>query len=317
MRLLDENVAAGTLTGRILKEVLRSQLSLIHNDAKNPEEAMKKTGAGARVAKWFWASDSASRKSFFKIPGATKHAVIFMVAEGLHDELRAFLRLLYRSDLGGADGKIPKRIADKIFATFLYNYVAAEITYGRGMASAITIFTEVADSIPDAKDAESTDFKESLLKATVLHVGRFMAKDMNAGVFNEVPASVFDRYCDIIESLPGLRPYGIAMRMHHPVQQDARPFMEYLRELRKSKSPPRTEMGQDVLLQTSLNALRLLIDQGKYQDAAKYSGHVKKMLFEERVADRQNDSYSPQMDQIMDRLSLAEKALMFQWEPMS
>jgi hypothetical protein len=91
--------------------------------------------------------------------------------------------------------------------------------------------------------------------------------------------------------------------------------MEFLRELRKSKSPPRTEMGQDVLLQTSLNALRLLIDQGKYRDAAKYSRHVKKMLFEERVADRQNDSYSPQMDQLMDQLTLAENALTSRWEP--
>lgn len=315
MRLLDDNVAAGTLTGRILKEVLRSQLSLINNDSRSPERAIKKTGAGARVAKWFWASDSASRKSFFKIPGATKYAVIFMVAEGLHDELRSFLRLLYRSDLGGTDGKIPKRIADKIFATFLYNYVAAEITHGRGMASAVEIFTEVADSITDSKDSESTNFKESLLKASVVHFGRSMSQNTNAGVFKDVPAPVFDKYCNVVESLPGLRPYGIAMRMHHPTQQDARPFMEYLQELRKSRSPPRTEMGQDVLLQMGLDALRLLIDQGNYRDAAKYSRQIKNMLFEERVTDRQNDSYSPQLDQLMDRLSLAENALTFRWDP--
>lgn len=313
MRLLDDNVAAGTLTGRILKEVLRSQLSLIHNGSSNPERAMKTTGAGARVAKWFWASDSASRKSLFKIPGATKHAVMFMVAEGLHDELRAFLRLVYRADLGGTDGIIPRRIADRLFCTFLYHYVAAEITHGRGMASAMEIFVEVADSILHSKDSES--FKERILKGTVLHFGRLMSRDMDARVFKDVPVSVFDKYCKIVESLPGLRPYGLAMRIYHPTQQDARPFMEYVRELRKSKSAPRMEMGQDVLLQTSLNALRLLIDQGNYRDAAKYSHHVKNMLFEERVTDRPNDSYSPQLDQLMDRLSLAENALAFRWEP--
>lgn len=315
MRLLDDNVAAGTLTGRILKEVLRSQLSLINSSPTDSEQALQKTGAGARVAKWFWASDSASRKSFFKIPGATKHAIIFMVAEGLHDELRAFLRLLYRSDLGGTDGKIPKRIADKIFATFLYNYVAAEITHGRGIASAMEIFAEVADSIADHNDLQSTNFKESLLKPTVVHFGRFMTRDMDAGVFKDVSASVFDKYCDIVDALPGLRPYGLAMRIYHPSEQDARPFMEYVRELRKHKSPPRTEMGQDVLLQTSLNGLRLLVDQKNYRDAAKYSHHIKNMLFEERVTDRQNDSYSPQLNQLMDQLSLAQNALSFRWEP--
>ncbi|QGA12923.1 hypothetical protein EYB26_000568 [Talaromyces marneffei] len=316
MRLLDENVAAGTLTGRIVKEILRSQWILINTDSKNAQQDLKNTGAGARVAKWFWASDSASRKSFFKIPGATKHSITFMVAEGLHDELRALLRLLYRSDLGGTDGKIPKRVADKIFATFLYNYVAAEIHHGQGMASALEIFVEVADSIGDSSDPESMSLRESLLKATVIYLGCFMRQDMNSEMFKDVPVSLFDQYCNLVESLPGLRVYGIAMRMYHPTQPDARPFMEYLQELRKSKSPPRTEMGQDILLQTSLNALRLLIDQGNYRDAAKYSHHVKNMLFEERVTDREHDSYSPQMNQLMDQLSLAETALPFQWEPM-
>lgn len=309
MRLLDDNVAAGTLTGRVLKEVLRSQLSLINNGSTSPELAMKTTGAGARVAKWFWASDSASRKSFFKVPGATKLAVMFMVAEGLHDELRAFLRLLYRADLGGSDGIIPRRIADSIFSTFLYNYVAAEIKHGRGMGSAMEIFVEVADSIP-------THFKEQFLKGAVFHFGRLMIRDMDAGVFKDVPVSLFDKYCNIVESLPGLQPYGLAMRIYHPTQQDARPFMEYVRELRKSKSPPRMEMGQDDFLQTSLNALRLLIDQGNYRDAVKYSHDVKNMLFEERVTDRPKDSYSPQLNQLMDRLSLAENAMTFRWEPM-
>lgn len=316
MTLLDDNVAAGTLTGRILKEVLRSQLALINKNPNTIQRDMKNTGAGARVAKWFWASDSISRKSFFKIPGATKNSIIFMVAEGLHDELRALLRLLYRADLGGADGKIPKRIADKIFATFLFNYVAAEITHGQGMASAMKIFVEVAKSIVPSSDPVFINLRESLLKATVFHFSRFMGRDMNDGVFEEVPSSVFDEYCSIVESLPDLRAFGLAMRLYHPTQQDAQPFMAYLRELRKSKSPPRTEMGQDMLLQTSLNALRLLIDQGNYRDAAKYSRHVKNILFEERVMDRQDDSYSPQMNQLMDQLSLAENALTFRWEPM-
>ncbi|EED19652.1 conserved hypothetical protein [Talaromyces stipitatus ATCC 10500] len=307
MRLLDDNVAAGTLTGRILKEVLRSQLALIKADSKDVQQEMKSTGAGARVAKWFWASDSASRKSFFKNVGASKASIMFMVAEGLHKELRALLRALYRADLGGGNGQIPRRIADKLFATFLLDYIEAEIQHGQGLP-------KVADSIP--KDPESTTYRESLLKATVFHFARFMGQDVSAGIFKEVPSSLFDRYCNILDTLPGLRPYGLAMQLYHPTQPDSRPFQKYLRDVRTSPSPPRTEMGQDLLLQTSLNALRLLIDQEKYRDATKFSRHVKNMLFEERVLHRQNDSFSPQMDQLMDRLTSAENGLSFRWDPL-
>lgn len=313
MKLLDENVAAGTLTGRILKDILRAQLLLIKRDSDNVQQELRKTGAGARVAKWFWASDSASRKSFFKIIGASKASVVFMVAEGLHNELRALLGALYRSDLGGSDGKIPRRIADRLFASLLLDYVEAEISHGQGFPTAFKIFVEVADFLRE--DTESFTSQEALLKPAVVHLAHFLGQHVSSGIFKNVPVSIFDRYCNVLDALPGLRPYGFAMLIYHPIHPSARPFMKFLRDYRLSPSPQQTEMEQDFLLQTSLNALRLLIDQEKYRDAMKFSRHVKNMLFEERVLHKQDDSYSPQLDRLMDRLTSAMDTLSFRLDP--
>lgn len=301
MAEFDGLAAAGTLTGKQISLCLNAQLALIGAQSTDVQRDMKSTGAGRRVVEWFWASGSDPRKSLFKSSRATRAALKFMVAEGLYDHINALILALGRFDVGGDNGKIPEDVGMRVFAKFLHDYLAAEVYYGRGLASALAIFVQAADSI----SSKPMDTRKDMLENATKYLVHFRSRHQRDKRFKEIPIPTFEEYCKSLDAISGLMLWRHAMQLYHPKRPDGRPLLKHVQSHLEYTTSSWSEADQDLVVAIYLDAMRLLIDQERYKDALQLSPYIKHMLSEERHENHQVHDYTPQLDELMGRLSLA------------
>jgi hypothetical protein len=315
MAVFDELVAAGSINRENLGNCLNSQLALIGSQSSDIKQEMQKTGAGSRIVNWFWASDPASRKHLFRSQRTSRAALKFMTAEGLHNEIAVFLRMLKELNLGGNNGYIPEYPGRRMFKFFLQDYMEADVRYGRGISSAFAALIHAAEltaSMPDGVRAH-------MLRGGAIYLLRSIVSHGRSTLLDNVSTAVFDRFCEVLDSLPSLELRSEALQLYHPSHPTAQPFLKYIREHPEEEafsfSPP--EQAQESVLQAHLDALRLLLDQERYKDALLLVPRIQQMFSEDGVeahnthnthnihnTHKAHDSRS-QMDELMERLDVA------------
>jgi hypothetical protein len=281
MAVFDDLVASGTITGGDVAECLDHQLALIGSGSVDAAEAMKKTGAGARVVAWFWASDSASRKTLFRFHNATKATLKFMAAEGLHDTVMIWLRMISKSDLGGLDGHIPERSGRRLFSAVLRQFLIYDLRYGRGIESALTFFVRAAQICSFLKKPSSPELNDEMLRRSGAALTRWIV-DHAMDEAKEISPSLYNRFCEVLTTVPSLPFMAASVWIYHP----ATPTAEYL--LRYHESHPQrftTEVSRskrDYLVRVYLDGVRLFLDQEKDDDASSLALRIKALMSAER-----------------------------------
>ncbi|KAL1987924.1 hypothetical protein VTN96DRAFT_1908 [Rasamsonia emersonii] len=305
MAVFDDLVAAGSATPKDIFQCLQSQLALIGSTSGDANQAMKRSGAGSRVVSWFWASDSASRKTLFKYRRATSAALKFMAAEGLQDIIMVWLRMLSKRDLGGLDGRIPELPARQLFNEFLSDFMAAEIRYGGGIASALGYFLQASQMCSFLTDRPSPDLNNAMLRGGGTYLGRWIVKNSQSQGMKEVPPPIYDRFCEAIAALPNLPFLTAALSLYHPTQPTAELLLAHVR-----RHPPETvnsynESRRAYMIRVYLDGFRLLLDQEKYRDASSLEPYIRQLLSDDSVKTPQRSQYSAEQDELVSRLNFA------------
>ncbi|CRG86087.1 hypothetical protein PISL3812_03090 [Talaromyces islandicus] len=302
MAVFDELVAAGSINRENLGNCLFSQLALIGSQSSDVKQEMQKTGAGSRIVNWFWASDSASRKLLFRSQRTSRAAVKFMAAEGRHKEIAVFLKMLKELNLGGKNGHIPDP-RRRIFKLFLQDYMEADVRYGRGISGSLTTLIHAAEltaSMPD-------EVRTHMLRDSALYLVGLIVSHGRSSLLSSVSTADFDRFCNVLDTIPELALRSEALQLYHPSHPTAQPFLKYIRDHPEleafSSSPP--EQAQEPVLQVHLDALHFLLDQERYKDALRLVPRIEKMFSEDRGEVHKAPDSRSQMDALMERLDVA------------
>lgn len=279
MAVFDELVASGSVTRNDIIKCLKAQLFLAGSaSGDGVREAMKNSGAGSRVVSWFWASDSASRKMLFKSRTATATALKFMVAEGLHDTIMVWLRMLSKRDLGGLDGQIPETAAPRLFNHFLSDFMAAEISYGRGVASALEYYSQVCKMCYFLVDRYGSDPRDTMLVAGGTYLSHWIVDHGQSQEVKEIPPSVYDEFCEAISTLSPMPLLAASVSLYHPTRPTAQPLLDYVQRLPPEKPHTWKESKRDIFFRVTVDAVRVLLDQGKFRDASWLAQRIKELF---------------------------------------
>jgi hypothetical protein len=305
MAVFDELTASGSVSGKDIAECLTYQLALAGSTSGDARTAMRSSGAGSRVVSWFWASDSAARKTFFKSRRATMAALKFMAAEELQDTVMVWLRMLSKRDLGGLDGHIPEGAGRCLFSNFLSDFMAAEILYGRGIASALGYFVQMPKMCTCLVDRPGNDLRDAMLVSGATFLGQWIIDHRQSPDVTEIPMLVYDAFCEAISTLPSLPFLAVATWLYHPTHPTAEPLLEYV-----ARNPPRKlrvwdDAKRELFVRVYLDGFRMLLDQEQYGDASDLAPFVKQLISSESSPKASEQSpFSTEQDHLLARLDL-------------
>ncbi|KAJ5644697.1 hypothetical protein N7507_010708 [Penicillium longicatenatum] len=276
MLVFDELAASGSVTPLIITNCLKSQLLLVRSSAEEGvSEAMKTSRAASRVVEWFWASDGASRQTLLQSRATTSSLTKFMVAEGLHDTVIQWIRMLLSRDLGGYNGRITDPVAQQSISHLLTDFMDAELRYGEGLASAFKYYLRICHI--HSMSPQQTKTGKPMLLAAGAHLSR-AAMDAKPLTETIVPY-IYDEYRDVISTLASSRSLLFAsVSLCHPTHPDATPFIRFVESLSSPKVQAWNDSRRDAFLRIACDALRLLIEQKKIRDATGLARNVHVLL---------------------------------------
>ncbi|OJJ51547.1 hypothetical protein ASPZODRAFT_415560 [Penicilliopsis zonata CBS 506.65] len=281
MAVFDELVASGSVTKQAMCNCLKSQLILASLRPQNlgVSEAMSKSKAASKVVEWFWASDSGSRKMLFKSRSTTSTLLKFMAAEGLQETVAAWLKMIVTRDLGGSNGRIPEGVMRKLFGNFLKDAVAAELRYGAGITSALTLYTQSCRmylSLVDKQPVESRE-NEMVLFAGGSYLSHWIVDNPQKEV-QEVPQETFDEFEQVMSSLfPGTL-LTACVPLYNPSSPRPGPLLDFMKSISAEKYHTWSTRKRDAFFIVSSDAISVLIDEGKYREASNMAQLLQQLL---------------------------------------
>ncbi|KAJ5902748.1 hypothetical protein N7495_003276 [Penicillium taxi] len=307
MVVFDELAASGSVTLWSIIQCLKSQLLLAgHPGGNGVNDAMKASRAASRVADWFWASDSTSRLMLLKSRTATSALTKFMVTEGLQITIMNWLNMIQTRDIGGTNGRITDRFAQKTFSHLLLSFMEAEIQYGGGLNTALKYYVRACNTHYNLKVGVKGD--KSMFLSAGAHLSR-VASDLKPSA-EQVSANIYDDYINAISGMTSHESLLFACVLQsHPTHPDPKPFIQLAERLSPQKVRPWTEGKRDAFLRIGSDALRLLIDRKKLQEASNLALRMQTLLPETAVqtADEESsDVASREEEQFFNRLDLTK-----------
>ena len=144
---LDDAMVSGRADSQLLHDCLKAHRSSLRSMADGEAlKVMKKSGGGSRIVSWFTAADSESKKRFFGNRHTMALAMPYLAVERRQRTVMDWLQLAraYRPA-----HRQPKHADDGSFLEFniMYEYVAAEVKYGRGgINDALAFFIRASDA---------------------------------------------------------------------------------------------------------------------------------------------------------------------------
>ncbi|KAJ5155570.1 hypothetical protein N7492_008373 [Penicillium capsulatum] len=293
MVVLDELVASGSATHTAIMSCLNSQLLLARSPGKDGLKAMTDARAASRVVDLFWASDGPSRATILTSWKMTTSLTKFMVAEGLQDTAMQWLRMLLNRDVGTPNGQIPVHSAQVSFSCFLDNLVQAEHQYGGGFGSAMKYYLRACDIVFDSPHHQSKASRKPLLIAA----GGNLAQTANhiKPSSEQVPAHTYEEYTEVLSTLSPRSLLSAAVSLCHPVYPDPQPLVQFARSLSPEKVQTWNKSKRSAFLTNGCDALRILIEQKKIQEATELAQRIQHLL-PENTKVKSTDTQEPRSE---------------------
>lgn len=311
MDALDQLVASGSATGLAITECLKAQLALTHSsDDDRMRLAMRDAKAASRVVNWFWASDGASRRKLLQSRASSASLAKFMVAEGLHDTVLNWLKMLMNGDLGGQNGLIIDTVVGDPCSSLLYDFVDAEIRYGDGLDSALAYYSRVCQmyfSI-DGASRPSIGSAKAMLRTAGVHLSNIAMDRISQG--GQVSTSNnYDSFMKAISTITSTRSFLYAsVAVSHPTNPDPKPFILFTETLTPSKFERFSASRRIAFLTIGCEALRILmIDRRNERDWSYLARRIQELLPGAPTSEANNASserVTSEEDTLLNRLDL-------------
>ncbi|KAI9371900.1 hypothetical protein BJX61DRAFT_483470 [Aspergillus egyptiacus] len=233
MIVLDERIASGSATERVLSNCLRWQLLLISSHTgESYKKALRDSKAGSRVIPWWFASDTNSKIKLFQNDGLLSLCK-FMVAERLHGTIFDWLKMLAKRDFEYDSGQITVHRARECFKRLLCYFLKAEADCGGGISSSIRYHSEACGMVFSLGEDVSDVCPKGLLARPAHYIWHLLQS--STITTKDVPSDLYEQYTTLLSMLVPRTLIAASMPLYHPTNPDATPFVRYVRDL-----PPET-----------------------------------------------------------------------------
>ncbi|EAW09746.1 uncharacterized protein ACLA_039610 [Aspergillus clavatus NRRL 1] len=303
MTVFDELVAAGSVTQSALFNCLKAQyvLATAHT-GDGVVEAMKQCKAGSKIISWWFASDSDSRKMLLSSRVVSPTALKFMAAEGLMETAMVWLKMVLNQDIGGRDGRITQALAQQMAIHLLVDLLKAETKYGGGVVSSMRYFVEASKLPTAAGDQLSGQFKKSFLLPGAGHLCHSIVQG-DRSQNQQISPELYDEYIRIIESTSKRSILLGSVHLYHPTRPDAGPLLQFTESVSPAWIESWSKSKRENFLRFGCDALRLLIDQERFQEASYLARFIQDNIAENTA--EQTDACSAEEEIILNRSGLA------------
>ncbi|KAM5473003.1 hypothetical protein MauCBS54593_002716 [Microsporum audouinii] len=301
---LDDAMASGRADCQVLHDCLkahRSSLRSLH--ATDVLQAMKKSGGGPRIVSWFLGADAESKKRFFGNRHTMALAMPYLAADGLQRTVLEWLQLAraYRPT-----HRQPKHANDGSFLEFniMYEYVAAEVKYGKGINDALSFFIRASDASwrseivePGAQAVPTYPFRP-----TAYYLAQWILAPEHASAVERIRPQLFNAFHSICLLLPN-QLWAAFLPVYHPTDPTVKSSLEYIRQYKKSDCD-----NLDRLLHLSFRLASLCLEQKRYAAASEVISFTKGLLPDDTTvhptADKQHNDQVFSASDVVARLSL-------------
>ena len=314
MGVFDDKVASGAIRIYDIEQCLKSQLALVATlSPSNAREAMKSSRAGSKISSWFWNSNDATRAKLWRSPEFVNALCIFMVVEGLQDTLMRWLTMCVERRISRDCRLSSSAYADRAFLRILYGITEYEVSYGRGLSSAMEYYTQACrmrlamDDFPCNRQVMT-----SMINAA-FNLGNIIAESDSKRI-KEIPVDVFEEFTALLSATSPRSLIAASMPLYHPTDPDLQLFLEHLRhrvpkEGNKGLRPkPYHEKNSWFFYQASSTAMRLLVSRGYPQEASEVANMTQRILSSRPQSDP-TDETSPEDNLMARRLGKLHSAL--------
>ncbi|KAJ0426046.1 hypothetical protein BJY00DRAFT_123596 [Aspergillus carlsbadensis] len=285
MVVFDETVASGSTTIHTVGLCLSWQLLLASPlKGKDFVKALRDSRAGSRVVSWWDTSKPPALFRYLKSEAGQPSVVDsgkllvdltkFMVAEGLHDTILDWLRMLQHSNVG--DKRVGRAFAISAYTRLLGSFLKAEITCGGGIESALHYYITASesDTTLDKKDLLAGPGK-FLCTATL----RKTAKDM-------ISPQLYERYASImLNVLPPNTFTRAVLLLCHPTQPNAKPLVKYMRNAPVKHHGLQGTRKREKRIRACFRALAVLDERRHQKDCVFLADFLRQFLEEDGGSD--------------------------------
>ncbi|KAL6235553.1 hypothetical protein BDW75DRAFT_134669 [Aspergillus navahoensis] len=304
MAIFDELVASGSATVGSVSDCLNWQLLLASRQSgERFVKELRDSRAGARTFSWWSSSDPLTKVAFLKNDRAVRSTCKFMAAEGLHDSILAWLRIIRDRDFGGFEMEEDRAEA---FKYVLGSFLNGEFECGGGIVSALRFYLEACRILMStANERPSLPLKKFLGPPAGYLLG-MIELNSRRNPSDLIPADVYDEYANIISALALGKLQSAVISIYHPTQPDAGPFLRYVRRLSPAAIAAWPQQRRTKVLRVGFDALRILSDAGKSRDCLYLASFLEQHAQELREAQKAHSSYE---EELLRPLSVPELAI--------
>ncbi|CEL07199.1 hypothetical protein ASPCAL10362 [Aspergillus calidoustus] len=286
MVVFDESVASGSATIHTVGLCLSWQMLLASpHKGEDFVKALKDSRAGSRVVSWWHMSNSSAKMALFRyVKPETRKAPLmaesgkvlvdltkFMVAEGLHDTILDWLRMLQHSNIG--DQRVDHAFAISAFNRLLGSFLKAEILCGGGIESALHYYITASESDTTLDRKQLLTGPGMFLCTSTL---RETAKDM-------ISPQLYERYASIMLSvlLPETFNRAVVL-LCHPTQPNAKPLVKYMRNAPFEYHGHQGTAQREKHIRACFRALTVLDENKNKKDCLFLAGFLRQLLEEDQ-----------------------------------
>ncbi|DAA73429.1 TPA_exp: Uncharacterized protein A8136_4739 [Trichophyton benhamiae CBS 112371] len=272
---LDDAMASGRADSQLLHDCLKAHRSSLRS--MSDEEALKvlkKSGGGSRIISWFMAADSESKKRFFGNRHTMALAMPYLAVERRQRTVIDWLQLAraYRPA-----HRQPKHADDGSFLEFniMYEYVAAEVKYGRGgINDALAFFIRASDASWRCEIVEpgSHAVPTYPFRPTAYYLAQWISAPEHASAVENIRPELFNAFYSICLLLPN-RLWAAFLPVYHPTEPNVTSSLEYIRNYKRSDRD-----NIERLLHLSFRLASLCLEQKQYAAASEVISFTKDLL---------------------------------------
>ncbi|KAL5332154.1 hypothetical protein BJX70DRAFT_176515 [Aspergillus crustosus] len=277
MLVLDELIASGSATPATVWDCLSRQLVLISTgpgksssvpDTQPFIKALRDSRAGSRIVAWWLSSSSGQRQAILSHPRTLDQLAKFMVAEGLHAKVFAWLKTVADCNLGHPDGLITKAHAAGCFQRLLSSLLRAEATYGGGIVSCLRYYVRAYRLlIPTDGEETKLPLDEALgSPAGFLCILISRTRPKNRVHREDIPVELYMEFQDITSRMKKSELQMMTLRLFHPTCPDPTSYLQYARDLPPGQIYSWSLKKRQYITRLSFAALHILEDTKQADD---------------------------------------------------
>lgn len=293
--VLRDAMARGAANPETLLRCLKADLS-VRSSEVNVAERLRTSGVAETIVSWFAAASTEQRRVAFHNKHLMAVVMPYMVSSRLHTDVVSWSEPLW--DLSPTS-ESSDTFLDTCLLNMVFEFIAAEITYGGGINSALKLYVELCRL---ASSSGMTRRSRHALRRSNFYLMQWISVHEVRLRKTPIPSKLYDEFGSFFKELQCPALYESMFPIYHPTSPEPDAALAYFREYHDIQGASETHRGR--LLRVSLKAAELCLQTGRVADAQWLLAYAKQFLpeYSERVQSAEDRSSEAVSVGVLDQL---------------